>query len=177
LFEGFTAPVLTIKQLNNRTIKLNTMQKISPFLWFNDNAEEAVNFYTSLFPNSKIKVITHYPEGTPGPTGKVMTIGFEMFGQEFTAMNGGPAFKFNEAISMVVGCDTQEELDKYWDALLEGGTAQACGWLKDKYGLSWQITPTKWEEYLKGNAQRVMQAMMKMVKLDIATLENAAKAE
>jgi predicted 3-demethylubiquinone-9 3-methyltransferase (glyoxalase superfamily) len=153
------------------------MQKITPFLWFNDQAEEAANFYTSLFKDSKMGKIARYPEGSPGPAGKVMTVEFELFGQKFLALNGGPQFKFTEAISFVVSCESQEELDKYWDALLEGGSAQACGWLKDRFGLSWQITPAIMGELMSGKdkekSQRVMQAMMKMVKLDIATLKRA----
>lgn len=156
------------------------MQKISPFLWFNDNAEEAANLYTSLFPDSKITSIARNPKGAPGPEGAVLTVGFELMGQQFAALNGGPAFKFTEAVSFVVNCETQEEVDKYWDALLaDGGTSQACGWLKDKFGLSWQITPTILPELLtSGDAatrERVMQAMMKMVKLDIAELKRAAE--
>lgn len=155
------------------------MQKITPFLWYNDNAEEAVNLYTSLFPGSKIISVARYGEAGPGPAGQVMTMGFELFGQKFTALNGGPHFKFTEAVSFVVNCESQEEVDKYWDALLkDGGTPSQCGWLKDKFGLSWQIVPTVLPELLTGNdpkkAQRVMQAMMKMVKLDIATLKKAA---
>jgi predicted 3-demethylubiquinone-9 3-methyltransferase (glyoxalase superfamily) len=157
------------------------MQKISPFLWFNGNAEEAANLYTSLFPDSKITAIARMPEGGPGPAGMVLTVGFELFGQQFTALNGGPLYKFNEAVSFVVSCETQEEVDKYWDALLaDGGAPQACGWLKDKFGLSWQITPTILPQLLSGSdpkkAQNVMQAMMKMVKLDIAQLKAAAEA-
>jgi predicted 3-demethylubiquinone-9 3-methyltransferase (glyoxalase superfamily) len=156
------------------------MQKISPFLWFNDNAEEAANLYTSLFPDSKITAIARNPKGAPGPEGAVLTVGFELMGQKFTALNGGPVYTFTEAVSFVVNCETQEEVDKYWDTLLaDGGTSQACGWLKDKFGLSWQITPTILPELLtNGDAttrERVMQAMMKMVKLDIAELKRAAE--
>jgi predicted 3-demethylubiquinone-9 3-methyltransferase (glyoxalase superfamily) len=154
------------------------MQKISPFLWFDGNAEEAVNLYTSLFPNSKINSVVRNPKGAPGPEGAVLTIGFELFGQKFAALNGGPNFKFNEAVSFVVNCESQEEVDKYWDALLaDGGVTQACGWLKDKFGLSWQITPTILPQMLASKdakkAESVMQAMMKMIKLDIATLQQA----
>ncbi|MCE3281511.1 MAG: 3-demethylubiquinone-9 3-methyltransferase [Chitinophagaceae bacterium] len=153
------------------------MQKITPFLWFNDQAEEAANLYTSLFRDSKITKIARYPEGSPGPAGKVMTVEFELFGQQFTALNGGPSFNFTEAVSFMVNCDSQEEIDKYWETLLQGGSAQQCGWLKDRYGLSWQITPTIMGQLMtdkdKAKTERVMQAMMKMVKLDIATLKAA----
>jgi predicted 3-demethylubiquinone-9 3-methyltransferase (glyoxalase superfamily) len=153
------------------------MQKITPFLWFNDNAEEAANLYTGLFPDAKITSISRYPESMQGMGGKVMTVGFELFGQHFTALNGGPQYKFTEAVSFVVHCKTQEEVDKYWDTLLEGGHPQACGWLKDKYGLSWQITPDILIEMIqdkdKEKSGRVMQAMMKMIKIDISTLQKA----
>lgn len=158
------------------------MQKISPFLWFDNNAEEAVNLYTSLFSDSKITAVARNPKGAPGPEGAVLTIGFELFGQKFTALNGGPIFKFNEAVSFVVNCETQEEVDKYWDALIaNGGSPSQCGWLKDKFGLSWQIVPTILPQLLtSGDAKksgRVMQALMKMAKLDIAALKQAAEAE
>jgi len=157
------------------------MQKITPFLWFDGNAEEAVNLYTSLFKDSKITSIARNPKGAPGPEGEVLTMGFELFGQKFAALNGGPMYKFTEAVSFVVNCETQEEVDKYWDALLaDGGKTQACGWLKDKFGLSWQITPTILPELLSAGgkkAERVMQAMMKMIKLDIAELQRAADEE
>ncbi len=157
------------------------MQKITPFLWFNDNAEEAVNKYTNLFPDSKIISISKYPDAIPGFGGKVMTIEFELFGQPFTALNGNSQSKFTEAISFMVHCKTQEEVDKYWNALLEEGQPQACGWLKDKYGVSWQITPDVLLEMIqdadKEKAARVMQAMMQMIKIDIATLEKAYNNE
>ena len=154
------------------------MQKITPFLWFNDNAEEAANLYTSLFEDAKIKSIARYPEGSPGGNaGKAMTVAFELFGQYFTALNGGPHFKFNEAVSFVVHCETQEEVDKYWNALTDGGKESQCGWLKDKFGLSWQIVPNVLPKLLQDKdrkkSQAVMQAMMKMVKLDIKTLQQA----
>ncbi|MER3498381.1 MAG: hypothetical protein C4308_06965 [Chitinophagaceae bacterium] len=156
------------------------MQKIIPFLWFNNEAEEAVNFYTSVFKDSEICKINCYPEGSPGTACMVMTISFKLFGQEFIALNGGPAFKFTEAVSFVVNCETQEEVDKYWNTLLEGGTAQQCGWLKDKYGLSWQIVPDVLEKLMTDKnpdkSQAVMQAMLKMIKLDIATLQAAYDA-
>lgn len=154
------------------------MQKISPFLWFDTQAEEAANFYVSIFKNAKITKIARCGEAGPGPQGSVMTVGFELEGQSFTALNGGPLFKFNEAISFVVDCGTQEEVDHYWDKLLAGGQAQQCGWLKDRYGLSWQIVPRILIELMSGPdpaaAQRVMQAMLGMVKLDIAGLKRAA---
>lgn len=157
--------------------KNTTMQKITPMLWFNTNAEEAVNYYVSLFGGKRTEIM-HYPDDMPGVGGKVATVAFEVFGQEFTALNGGPQYQFNEAVSFVVNCDSQEEVDKYWDKLLsDGGTPQACGWLKDKFGLSWQITPRVLPQMLmdkdKAKAGRVMQAMMQMVKLDIATLQKA----
>lgn len=154
------------------------MQKISPFLWFESEAEDAAKFYVSIFRNSRIVKVARYSEAGPGPEGSAMTVGFELEGQTFTALNGGPMFKFNEAISFVVDCTTQAEVDHYWDHLLEGGTAQQCGWLKDRYGLSWQIVPRVLVELLSGSdpakAGRVMQAMFGMVKLDIAKLQQAA---
>src|SRR5438270_11520576 len=155
------------------------MQKITPFLWFDHEAEEAVNFYTSIFEDSRVKILTRYSEAGPGPKGTVMTIAFELVGQDFVALNGGPHFKFTEAISFVVNCDTQEELDKFWQKLSEGGTEIQCGWLKDKYGLSWQIVPTRLPELLQGNdperSERVMKALFQMKKLDIAALERASR--
>ena len=157
------------------------MQKITPFLWFNDNAEEAVKFYTSIFKNSKIGSVARYGEAGPGPAGSMMTASFELDGQEFVALNGGPIFKFTEATSFVVNCESQEEVDYYWNNLLKGGTPSQCGWLKDKFGLSWQIVPTALSKLLSSKdpekSKRVMQAMMKMVKLDIKTLEEAAEGE
>ena len=159
------------------------MQKITPFLWFDDQAEEAVKFHTSIFKNSKIGKIARYDkagEKAAGrPAGSVMTIEFHLEGQEFVALNGGPMFKFTEAISFVVNCETQEEVDYYWEKLSEGGKEVQCGWLKDKFGLSWQIVPTVLGELLSdkdaAKAQRVMTAMLKMVKLDIKKLKQAAK--
>jgi predicted 3-demethylubiquinone-9 3-methyltransferase (glyoxalase superfamily) len=159
------------------------MQKITPFLWFDDNAEEAVKFYSSIFKNSKIGKIARYDkagEKAAGrPAGSVMTVEFQLEGQEFVALNGGPHFKFTEAISFVVNCETQEEVDYYWEKLSQGGKEVQCGWLKDKYGLSWQIVPTVLGELLSGKdaakAKRVMDAMLKMVKLDIKKLKQAAK--
>jgi predicted 3-demethylubiquinone-9 3-methyltransferase (glyoxalase superfamily) len=161
------------------------MQKITPFLWFNDNAEEAVKFYTSVFKNSKIGKIARYDEAgekaSGRPAGSVMTVEFQLEGQEFVTLNGGPMFKFTEAISFVVNCETQEEVDYYWEKLSAGGKEVQCGWLKDKFGLSWQIVPTVLGELLSdkdaAKAQRVMQAMLKMVKLDIKKLKQAAKGK
>jgi predicted 3-demethylubiquinone-9 3-methyltransferase (glyoxalase superfamily) len=152
--------------------------KITPFLWFNTNAEEAVKFYTAIFPNSRIGDISRYTFDTPSnlPRGTVLTINFTLAGQPFTALNGGPMYTFTEAVSFVVHCDTQAELDAYWDKLLAGGGApQACGWLKDRFGLSWQVVPADIFELISGpQSARVMQAVMEMVKLDIAKLRAAA---
>jgi predicted 3-demethylubiquinone-9 3-methyltransferase (glyoxalase superfamily) len=154
-------------------------QRITPFLWFDHQAEEAAKFYTSIFRDSRIKAIARYGEAGPGPKGAAMTVDFEIERQEFVALNGGPRFKFTEAISLVVNCETQQEVDYYWERLLEGGVPQQCGWLKDRYGLSWQVVPTALVELASGpdaaKAGRVMQAMMKMVKLDIAELRRAAQ--
>ncbi len=153
------------------------MRKITPFLWFNDQAEEAVNFYTSVFKNSKIENISRFGDDVPGPKGKVMTISFQLDGQEFMALNGGPEFKFTEAISFFVDCKTQEEVDYYWEKLSEGGEKGPCGWLKDQYGLSWQIVPSILGELMNDpdpvKANRVTQAMLKMQKIDIAGLKRA----
>src|SRR5207245_10896367 len=164
---------------------INKMQKITPFLWFDDQAEDAAKFYTSIFKNSKIGKIARYDkagEKAAGrPAGSVMTIEFQLEGQEFVALNGGPHFKFTEAISFVVNCKTQAEVDKFWNALSAGGKKVQCGWLKDKYGLSWQIVPTVLGELLSDKdakkSERVMQAMLKMVKLDIKKLQQAAKGK
>jgi predicted 3-demethylubiquinone-9 3-methyltransferase (glyoxalase superfamily) len=151
--------------------------KITPFLWFDHQAEEAAKFYVSVFPNSKLGAIVRYNEAGPGPSGSVMTVSFQLNGQEFAALNGGPLFKFTEAVSFVVNCETQEEVDSYWRKLLEGGQESQCGWLKDRYGLSWQITPRILTEMVKDpdpkKSARVMAAMLKMVKIDIATLKKA----
>ena len=154
-------------------------QKITTFLWFDNNAEEAAKFYTSVFKNSRIIKTAPYPEGAPGQKGTVMVVDFELDGQSFTALNGGPHFKFTEAISLLVHCNTQEEIDYYWEKLTaDGGQESQCGWLKDKYGLSWQIAPDAllkvWSEGDPAKAQRVMQAMMPMKKLIIKDLEAAA---
>jgi predicted 3-demethylubiquinone-9 3-methyltransferase (glyoxalase superfamily) len=154
-----------------------TTQKITPFLWFDMNAEEAVAFYTSTFKNSRVTTTSRYGEGAPLPKGTVMTIAFELEGQKFIALNGGPHFKFNEAVSFVVSCDSQAEIDEYWDKLTSnGGKPVQCGWLKDRFGLSWQIVPSVLSELVKGpNGGRVMKALMQMVKLDIAQLKAAAE--
>ena len=154
------------------------MQKVHPFLWFDTQAEEAANFYVSIFRNSKITGIARNADTSYAPAGTVLTVGFNLDGTDFTALNAGPQFKFTEAVSFVVACKDQAEVDYYWDRLLEGGGApSACGWLKDKYGLSWQITPTRLIELMqdsdKAGVARVFQAMMKMVKIDIKTLEEA----
>jgi predicted 3-demethylubiquinone-9 3-methyltransferase (glyoxalase superfamily) len=154
-------------------------QKITTFLWFDNNAEEAANFYISVFKNSRILKIARYPEGAPAPKGTVMIVDFELDGQRFTALNGGPHFKFTEAISLLVHCNSQEEIDYYWEKLTaDGGQESQCGWLKDKYGLSWQIAPdvllNLWSEADPAKAQRAMQAMMSMKKLIIKDLEQAA---
>jgi len=153
------------------------MQKITPFLWFNGNAEEAVNFYTSVFKDSKIVRTSRYGDAGPGPKGSLMSATFQLNGQEFIALNGGPEFSFTEAISFFVDCKTQEEVDAYWDKLSDGGTPQRCGWLKDKFGLSWQIVPSALGEMLqdkdRAKSKRVMTAMLKMVKLDIKGLKEA----
>lgn len=153
--------------------------RITPFLWFDREAEEAAKFYTAIFPDSKIEKVVRNSEAAPGPAGGVMTVQFSLGGQPFTALNGGPVFSFTEAISFVVHCETQQEVDYYWDALLAGGEPSRCGWLEDRYGVSWQIVPDALPELLGSPdprvAQRVTQAMMKMVKLDIDTLRKAAE--
>ena len=156
------------------------MQKITPFLWFDNQAEEAMNLYVSLFKNSKVLGVSRYGEGGPGPAGTVMTATFQLDGQEFMVLNGGPYFKFTEAISLFVNCETQEEVDELWEKLSEGGEVQQCGWLKDRYGLSWQIVPTALGEMLGDpdpkKAQSVRQAMLQMKKIDIAGLRRAYDA-
>jgi predicted 3-demethylubiquinone-9 3-methyltransferase (glyoxalase superfamily) len=153
-------------------------QKITPNLWFDTEAEEAAAFYTSVFDNSRIVNTTHYPEGAPRAAGMVMTVDFELDGQRFTAINGGPDFKFDEAVSLLINCETQDEIDYYWEQLSEGGQEGPCGWLKDRYGLSWQVVPTGMEELFADpdptRAERAMQAMLAMGKLDIAALRSAA---
>jgi predicted 3-demethylubiquinone-9 3-methyltransferase (glyoxalase superfamily) len=154
------------------------MQKITPFWWFDTQAEEAAKFYVSIFKNAKINGTTYYSEEGPGPKGSVMTVGFELDGQKFIALNGGPMFKFNESVSFVVNCETQQEIDHYWEKLSSaGGQEVECGWVKDKYGLSWQVVPAVfWEWTEAGDAaamNRVMHALMQMKKLDLATLQRA----
>ena len=153
------------------------MQKITPFLWFNDQAEEAMNFYVSIFKNSKIGSITRYGDAGPGPKGSVMAATFQLEGQDFFALNGGPQFQFTPAISFFVNCETQEEVDELWEKLSAGGRKDRCGWLQDKYGLSWQIIPSVLNTMLRdknpAKAYKVMQAMLQMDKIDIARLKQA----
>lgn len=153
--------------------------KVSPFLWFNMNAEEAVDFYTSTFKNARKGQVTRYGKGAPVPEGTVMTISFELEGQPFTAINGGPMYKFTEAVSFVIACKDQAEIDYFWDKLAggsNGGVPIQCGWCKDRFGLTWQVVPASIPELVQGpNALKVVQAMMPMVKLDLAKLEAAAK--
>ena len=155
------------------------MQKITPMLWFDTQAEDAAKFYVSIFPKSRILKTARYGDAGPGQKGSVMTVEFELAGQRMTALNGGPQFKFTEALSLVVDCKDQKEVDHYWDKLSEGGEESMCGWLKDKYGLSWQVTPRMLIKLVSGpdkkKAKRVMEAMFKMRKIDIAALEAAAK--
>ena len=154
------------------------MQKITPFLWFDTQAEEAARFYVSVFPNSKIGTIARYGEAGPGPKGSVMTISFELDGVRFTALNGGPHMHINGAVSFVVDCESQAEVDHYWDKLTDGGEPGQCAWLKDRYGVSWQIVPRRLIELIsdpdQAKNQRVMQAMLQMSKIDIAKMEAAA---
>jgi predicted 3-demethylubiquinone-9 3-methyltransferase (glyoxalase superfamily) len=152
-------------------------QKITPCLWFENQAEDAMNFYVSVFRDAEPGEVTRYGEGGPGPAGTVLTASFKLFGQEFVGLNGGPEFKFTEAISFQIDCADQEEVDYYWNALAEGGEESECGWLKDKFGLSWQVIPRRLYELLQDEdpqkANRVMQAMLQMQKIDIAELERA----
>ena len=157
-------------------------QKITPFLWFDNQAEAAAQFYTSIFKNSKILHVSRYGDAGPGPKGSVMVVNFQLAGQEFTALNGGPLFKFSEAFSFVVNCENQKEIDEYWSKLTSGGGQESqCGWLKDKFGFSWQIVPTALGRLMgdkdPAKANRVMQALLQMRKLDIAILEAAAAGE
>jgi len=157
------------------------MQKITPFLWFNDKAEEAATFYTSIFKNSKIVNVSRYGEAGPGPKGTVMVVNFQLEGQEFLALNGGPQFTFTPAVSFVVNCKTQREVDEFWEKLSEGGKTNQCGWLQDKYGLSWQIVPTALGEMLQDKdpkkSQRVMKAMLQMTMIEIQRLKQAYEGE
>jgi predicted 3-demethylubiquinone-9 3-methyltransferase (glyoxalase superfamily) len=153
-------------------------QRITPNLWFDTEAEEAAEFYTSVFKNSRIVSVTHYTEAGPREAGTVLTVEFELDGQRFVGINGGPQFKFDEAVSFEIHCEDQEEIDYYWEKLTEGGSESQCGWLKDRYGLSWQVVPTGMEELFADRdperARRAMEAMLKMGKLDIAALRSAA---
>ena len=154
-------------------------QKITPFFWYDNQAEEAMNFYVSIFKNSRVLGVTRYGKSGPGPEGSVLTAAFELEGQKFTALNGGPRFKFNESVSFVVNCETQEEIDYFWEKLSsDGGQESQCGWLKDKFGLSWQVVPTILPELIASKdpkkSERVMQAIMQMKKLDLAKLKQAA---
>ena len=156
------------------------MQKITTFLWFNDKAEEAANFYVSLFQNSKIDSISRYGDAGPGPKGSVMVVNFQLEGQKFIALNGGPHFSFTPAVSLFVNCESQVEVDRLWGKLSEGGRKDRCGWLQDKYGLSWQIIPVRLMQLMsdpdKQKAGRVMKAMLQMDKIDVEKLEEAAHA-
>ena len=153
------------------------MQKIVPFLWFDTQAEEAAKFYVSLFKNSKMGAVSRYGDAGPGPKGTAMSVAFQLNGQDFYALNGGPLFKFTEAISLYINCETQEEVDDLWEKLSAGGTKSQCGWLKDRYGLSWQVIPTALGKLLgdkdPAKAKRVMEAMLKMTKIEIKKLEQA----
>jgi predicted 3-demethylubiquinone-9 3-methyltransferase (glyoxalase superfamily) len=155
------------------------MSKIIPFLWFDDNLHEAIEFYSSVFKNNRLLYEVRYGDAGPGPKGTIMTATFELEGQKFMGLNGGPMFKFTEAISLFITCDKQEEIDYYWERLSEGGQKSQCGWLKDKFGLSWQVVPYNLGELLAGSdrlkANNVMQVMMKMSKLDMSALEEAGK--
>jgi predicted 3-demethylubiquinone-9 3-methyltransferase (glyoxalase superfamily) len=158
------------------------MQAIKPFLWFDNNAEEAVNFYVSVFPDAKMGTVVRYPEGGPGKPGSVMTASFTIGEVEFVALNGGPLFRFNESVSFVIPCESQAEIDAMWAKLIaDGGAESQCGWLKDKFGLSWQVVPADIGELMKGKdaegTKRTMQALMQMRKLDIATLREAGGLE
>jgi predicted 3-demethylubiquinone-9 3-methyltransferase (glyoxalase superfamily) len=184
---GLTTITLTVCYISKdvrdcqHSTRMSDMQKITPFLWFDNNAEEAANFYVSVFKNSKILNVSRYGDAGPGPKGSVMVVSFQLEGQQFTALNGGPQFKFSEAFSFVVNCETQKEIDEYWNKLTSGGGKEsACGWLKDKFGFSWQIVPTALGKLMSGDpkkANRVMQALLQMKKLDIATLEEAAEGK
>lgn len=157
------------------------MQRIVPNLWFDTQAEDAAKFYTSIFPDSRINNVSHFGEAGPREADLVLTVDFELKGQPYTALNGGPDFKFNEAISFLIECENQEEVDEYWDKLLEGGTESQCGWLKDKFGVSWQVIPKQLGELLSSGTSeqrnRTMEAMLKMVKIDIKVLEDAHRSE
>jgi predicted 3-demethylubiquinone-9 3-methyltransferase (glyoxalase superfamily) len=157
------------------------MKDITPFLWFDSEAEEAANLYVSLFPNSRIRSVTHYGEAGPGEPRSVMTVDFELDGRRFVALNGGPEFQFTEAVSFQIHCETQAEVDEFWEQLSEGGEKGPCGWLKDRFGLSWQVVPTLLLEYIRDpdaeKSQRVVQAMLQMGKLEIEPLKRAYEGE
>jgi predicted 3-demethylubiquinone-9 3-methyltransferase (glyoxalase superfamily) len=158
------------------------MPKVHPFLWFDKDAEEAMNFYVAIFPNSKVLSVQRYGPAGPGPEGSVMTADFELDGQRVSALNGGPVFSFSEAVSFVVDCDGQEEVDYYWERLLaDGGQPSQCGWLKDRFGFSWQVVPKQLFEAIGGpdaaGRQRAVQAMMQMIKLDVAALQRAYRGD
>jgi len=154
---------------------ISTQNKIAPCLWFNDRAQEAVEFYRSIFKNSKLLYTTYYGADAPMPEGSVLTIGFQLNGIDFVALNGGPLFTFSEAISFIINCDSQQEIDAFWDYLSEGGEIQNCGWLKDKFGVSWQIVPSRINEMFQSGdsakVNRVIQQILKMIKIDLAVLE------
>jgi predicted 3-demethylubiquinone-9 3-methyltransferase (glyoxalase superfamily) len=180
--QGMSGPIRTIARPDLSNLDAGGFlmtTRITPFLWFDREAEEAAKFYTAVFKNSKINRVVRNTATAPGPTGAVLTVEFSLDGQEFTALNGGPNFHFSQSISFVVHCKTQKEVDTYWEKLLTGGEAQQCGWLKDRFGLSWQIVPDILPDLLadadRKKADRVMQAMMKMVKLDIEGLRKAAE--
>jgi predicted 3-demethylubiquinone-9 3-methyltransferase (glyoxalase superfamily) len=154
------------------------MPRITPNLWFDTQAHEAAEFYCSVFPNSEIRTVTHYTEAGPGPVGSVLTVDFLLDGQEFTAINGGPEFAFDESISLLINCADQDEIDYYWTKLTEGGEESMCGWLKDRYGLSWQVVPEGWADVLQDpdpeRGSRAMQALLGMKKIDVAAIDAAA---
>jgi len=170
-------PAYPLHSTNQPNGKEHFMQKITPFLWFNDNAEEAMNFYVSVFKNSKVVSVMRYGGAGPGPKGTVMGVTFQLDGQQFHALNGGPNFAFTPAISLFVNCETQEEVDELWEKLSEGGEKSRCGWLKDKFGLSWQIVPSVLGKLMQDKdpekSKRVREAMLKMTKLDINGLKRA----
>jgi predicted 3-demethylubiquinone-9 3-methyltransferase (glyoxalase superfamily) len=177
-FSGTRSSKCLIAAPTNDDLKGRAMNEITPCLWFDTEAEEAATFYTSVFPSSKILEVARYGSAGPRPEGMVMTVSFELNGEKFLALNGGPEFTFNEAISFMVSCKTQDEVDTFWTRLTEGGEEGPCGWLKDRFGVSWQIVPTVLPELLTGpdreKSQRVMQAMMSMKKIEIDALERAA---
>ncbi len=170
-------PVALQSQSSPQASQNQLAQKITPFLWFDTQAEEAANFYVSIFKNSKIKTISRYGDAGPGPKGSVMVVSFQLEGQDFSALNGGPVFRFTPAISFLVSCETQVEVNHFWEKLSAGGRKDRCGWLQDKFGLSWQIIPTALSRLMSGpdpaKSGRVMQAMLQMDKIDIAKLQQA----